>query len=178
MNEELMTDAEKKEKEEFIIDDPKKALWAMQKINQANQDLAERKEVYNATVESAKRWYDKQKRECESTIDYMKYKLTEYMENRLKDNPKYKFKSPYGSISLGKKTTYEYDDQILLNEFSNDDSVIDKKINHTNLKKKIQTVNNQVINTETGEIIKGVKISTNQEMKFRINKGDLKNENE
>ena len=158
------------EKQSFVADTPAKATWVLSQLRKANHAKAEVDEVYQTKKLENEEWHNKQEREYQEQVDYFKGLLKDYMDMRLKDDPKYKFKSPDGSIGIGKKTTWQYDDQLLAKQFKDDQDVISYKINHTNLKRKLKNIDGKVINAETGEVIKGVNVDETEELKFRINK--------
>lgn len=155
------------EKQSFVADTPAKATWVLSQLRKANHAKAEVDEVYQTKKLENEEWHNKQEREYQEQVDYFKGLLKDYMDMRLKDDPKYKFKSPDGTIGIGKKTTYQYDDQLLAQQFKDDQDVISYRINHTNLKRKLKNVDGKVIDIETGEVIKGVNVDKTEELKFR-----------
>lgn len=72
--------ADETEKEEFVIDDASKAMWAISKVKEAR---AERDYYINACkneIERLKEKVAKAEEKCESSTNYLMFKLNEYMD--------------------------------------------------------------------------------------------------
>ena len=95
-------------------------------------------------------------------------KLDEFMSDNLAENPKFKFKSPYGRISVLHSKKWSYDDEKLIKRYKDTDFVkIEYKLNKKDLKKSIEIVNGKPISKDTGEIVDGITITEEEKINIK-----------
>jgi len=168
-----------KENEGFIIDNDRKATWALRKIKhmkekqKENEELAESQiEEIQKEIDEIREWLDKENDKIQDNIDFLKNKLKSYAFDLKEGNPDLKTHNlPFGSLKFRKqRPKWKYDED-RLKEFveSNLKEVlkIKKRVSKRKLKKKAEVVDNKAVIKDTGEIIEGVKVVDRPE-KFKV----------
>ena len=159
------------EKEKFVIDSDSKADWALQKIKEHKETIQKKEQLAEQRINQIKDWLEDETGTIEKKIEHLEYLLYEYAENIKEDDPDFKTKKlPFGKLQFRKqRPKWQYKDDLLeYAEESMPDIVNTKKsVNKRELKKKCEVVDGKVINTETGEVVKGVEVKERGE-KFSV----------
>lgn len=163
------------EKDYFVIDDLKKATWAMRKIRDAEKEYEKVMEVAEAERDRIVEWADKETADVRSTIDYMRGLLVDYYQRERAENPKFKLSTPYGKVSSRKRQPkLSMDDEKVLayleeNELS-DLIKVQKKYSKNDVKKLIDVVEKDgepVVIDKNGTLLDFVK-AENQEDSYTV----------
>lgn len=152
------------DKEQWGVKDLGSANWALRKITALEEA---NKEIHQLADDERQRINDYELKASQSNDDsiaYFKQKLSEYLIELRRTDPKAKIKTPYGTVSTRKKPdSWEFSENAVseleslgLGEFVN------TKITETVSKKEFKkvmgvTANGQVV-TPDGEVLKSVKV--------------------
>lgn len=147
------------EKEQFVVDTPEKADWALKKLQEIKRQQLEIDKRADEQIKPVEEWRKKELGKLTDSEVYFTMLLTEYANsNRGKDN-KFKFSSPYGRIYTRKTLKWTYDEQKVIDEYKNTDVVQNvPKLNKNELKKRVEFVNGKPVDKETGAVVDGVEI--------------------
>lgn len=144
------------EQEGFTIDNESKALWALRKIAAIEAEAAELEAYHKAQIE-------KNRKETESSVQHLKMMLYPFFEAM----PHKKTKTQESASLLGFKmalkyegVTFERDNEQLIAWLESNDLTdlvkVEKKADWATLKKRVTVSGEDVVDAETGEVIKGV----------------------
>lgn len=147
------------EKEQFVVDTPEKADWALKKLQEIKRQQLEVDKRADEQIKPVEDWRKKELGKLSDSEVYFTMLLTEYANNnRGKDN-KFKFSSPYGRIYTRKTLKWTYDEQKVIDEYKNTDVVQNvPKLNKNKLKKRVEFANGKPVDKETGAVVDGVDI--------------------
>ena len=173
---ELEEKAEQEKQDEFVIDDDHKANWALKKIRQMKNKIAEKEEFAQKEIDEIKIWLEEETGKLEDSIEYFESMLTEYaMKMKQEDEDLKTHKLPAGDLKFRKqRPKWNYDNKSLmeyLEESGKEDLIRVKRSPDKNkLKKQVEVVGNKVVDAETGEIIEGIEVQERGEsFKVKVN---------
>lgn len=157
--------------EQFKIDSPEKADWALRKYAQAKQAIDEYTRQRDEMIARANEWLAEVSKPHLETMHRMESLLMEYHREVLKQNPKAKtIKRPVGRLVARKqpdKWIYRDDDLLRwLKEHRPDLVRIKEEPNKAELK-KVAKVHGDWVYTEDGERVEGVMV-TPGEIAFKV----------
>lgn len=152
----------------FMVDDDKKAGWALRQYKLLESELARKKELVKDEIERLKSWLDIEQEKIEKRKAFLSQHLDAYLYQLRLDNPKAKIDTPYGTVTTRKspaKFIYE-DDKVL--KFLHDADMTDfirtkEEIDKTPLK-KVLTVQDGKAYTEAGEEVDGITVEDSNEV--------------
>jgi len=152
------------QEEKFVVDNDKKAEWALQKIREKKAEM----ERYTSVCDEMIHEYEQKKKEAQERYEqetaYFKSQLAQYFESVPKRKTKTQeiYELPGGT--LRKKypaPQYKRDDKKLVEWLKssgrNDLIKISESADWANLKKSI-TVKDDMVITEDGEIVEGIEV--------------------
>lgn len=158
------------DKEKFEINTIERANWALKKILNVEAKKEEVKQFTKAKIDQVKNFEKQQIDELDRSVEYIKYLLTQYTKEVLKDEKRKKsIKLLDGAVGFRTKaTTFETDDKKLV-EFVKkyDKSFINttETVNWADFKNKIKVVETKQDDeiqyqavTEDGEVIECIKV--------------------
>ena len=164
-NEEL---ALSEEEVRFVVDDDQKAEWCIRKIAEAKKEMMDWIEFYVAQT-------DKVKDRCERRIQFFEMKLEQYFGSvpHKVTKTQESYQLPSGKLVVKKQAPeYERDDALILAwlKANDEDRFVKTKesVDWAELKKKIdvlqltagdEQVAEQVVFTETGEVVPGITVT-------------------
>lgn len=147
------------EKEQFVIDTPEKADWALKKLQEIKRQQLEIDKRADEQIKPIEDWRKKEIGKLSDSEIYFTMLLTEYANNNRDKDNKFRFSSPYGKIYTRKTKKWTYDEQKVIGEYKNTDVVQNvPKLNKSELKKRIEFINGKPVDKETGEVVDGVEI--------------------
>lgn len=167
------------EKDQFVIDNDKKATWALKKIKHMKQKQKENEKLAQEEIEEIQKeiemvnaWLDDVNGALQKKIDFLENMLHNYALGLRKEDSSLKtYKLPFGQLQFRKsRPMWKYDDKKLLDFVkSNLKEVlkIEEKVDKRKLKKVARVVGNRAVIKDTGEIIEGVIIEEVPE-KFEV----------
>jgi len=172
-------ESQKQENDYFVIDNDRKANWALRKIRHLRNKKNENKEFAETEIEAIQKeidevndWLESENSSLNNDIEYLEMKLKYYALDLRDDDPELKtHKLPFGQLQFRKqRRKWEYDNHKLLEfvEKNIKDTVkIKKKVDKRKLKQKIKVVGDKAVVADTGEVIDGIKVIERGE-KFKV----------
>ena len=151
------------QKEAFHIKDLEGLTWAFKKLTAINKEMKEINQVAEAERFKIDSWENKKLQPLKQSIEYFEYKIKEYHEKELMNDPKKKsISTPYGKVkSVTTKAQPVIKDESQLIEFIKVNSLpfLESKesVKWGELKKNLSVFGDNVID-ENGLIVSGVDI--------------------
>lgn len=167
MNDLVKEDLELEVKEGFKVYDLESANWCFRKLRALAEKEAEIEAVAKDEIDRINYWKNKEERDIKESREYFEMLLKEYYSNQKANDPKFKCKTPYGSISSRKTKNIDYDESKMLDylKVSHPDMIQTvEKFNKAEVKKIIK--GNVDINT--GEILDFVTEVTNENINVKV----------
>lgn len=167
------------EKNGFVVDNDKKAVWCLRKIKHLKEKQKHNSELAKAEIEEIQKeidevqeWLDKENDRLSSNIEYFESLLFSYALKLREENPEFKtHKLPFGQLQFRKKRPkWKYDNEKLLEfvEKNYEELVkVRKNVDKRKLKSWVKIVGGKVIMEKTGEVIEGVEVEERPE-KFNV----------
>jgi len=144
------------------------ANWALRKIKQAEQNIANRAELVKREIERIQRWAEQADQDDKASINFFTVALQGYYKEltdkgRLGKRKSYKL--PCGTIGTRKKqAVLERDDEKLMplaRQYGLTETV--EKLKWAEFKKKVMVKGYQAFDVETGELLDGVTVVEKEE---------------
>lgn len=156
------------EEERFVIDSASKADWAMHKLSEINNQIEDIKTRAAVQEQQIFEWKVAEIQKLSESQEYFKGLLNEYAQNELAEDPKFRFTSPWGKISVSHSKKWSYNDDKLIKQYKGTDFVKKEyKLNKKDLKKSIEIVNGKPISKDTGEIVDGITITEEEKINIK-----------
>lgn len=159
MNDENLAVENEEMEQSFVVDTNEKADWAMKKLSEINsqiEDVDRRAKVQEQQIFD---WKTNELQKLEESREYFENLLNNFTVKKLEENPKFKFSSPWGKISVRHVKEWSYNDDELIKQYKDTQFVkTSYKLNKNDLKKSVEIVNGKAVSKETGEIVDGIKI--------------------
>lgn len=147
------------EKEQFVIDTPEKADWALKKLQEIKRQQLEVDKRADEQIKPVEDWRKKELGKLSDSEVYFTMLLTEYADNNRDKDNKFRFSSPYGKIYTRKTKKWTYNEQKVIDEYKNTGVVQNvPKLNKNELKKRVEFINGKPVDKETGAVVDGVEI--------------------
>jgi len=151
-------------RERFKISSINEANWAFRKLSAL---AAKENEVKSLAAAERERINLYEQRELKSIVNqrsFFESLLSVYAMDQKEKDPKFKLKTPYGSVGFRKQQPkWEYNDDILIKSL--EDIGLDKLIrikkepDKAALKKTMKIMDGQVMDPETGALVEGVTVT-------------------
>lgn len=160
---------EKENDDRFKVTDTSSANWVLRKLRAVNEKIREVEKTAEEEIYYIERWKEKELDNLDRSVKYFEGLLEEFFQENRKEDPKFKFKSPYGYISSRKqrpKWNYLDEEKIIqyLKESGKENLIrIKEDINKKDFKDFVEVVGENVINKETGEVIPAIKIEERED---------------
>lgn len=167
MNDLVKEDLELEVKEGFKVYDLESANWCFRKLRALAEKEAEIEAVAKDEIDRINYWKNKEERDIKESREYFEMLLKEYYHNQKAIDPKFKCKTPYGSISSRKTKNIDYDELKMLDylKVSHPDMIQTvEKFNKAEVKKIIKGN----IDINTGEILDFVTEVTNENINVKV----------
>lgn len=160
-------EAKEEKNEAWKIDNNQKADWALRKIAALKEQNQEVEQMALREYERIDKWSKRETESNKASIEFIQQKLTEYLYDLRKKDPKAKIKLPHGMVSTRKvPAKFEYDEKKTINSLKSmgliDFIKIKESIDKAKLKKSVNVANGKAINAD-GEIIEGITITEPRE---------------
>ncbi len=161
MNNELVERSEQQE----VINNEEELAKKLYRLRKLKEEQAIEDERYQREIAESNEWYKPSKAKRTNQIDDVTALIEDYYQRRYAEDPYYRYKDRNGTVSKKTSTTYDYNDEELINSLP--EELLKKTVNKVGLKKlfqsekvdgrkKIITDNEGHPITEDGEVIKGV----------------------
>lgn len=149
----------------FTIDDDGKADWAIRKIAQAQQRMAEREQFVQVEVDRLKDWKQKANDADQRSIAYMTDLLQSYFDQLRNSGAlgkKKSYKLPHGALKVRTKNVqYAKNDDVLMTwAEENRPEIIERKpsIKWGVLKADLEIREQAIVDKDTGKVLDGVQL--------------------
>lgn len=171
--EEIMEDEDYQIENKFYIKDLESADWAMKKIQENNRLADERIQYAKDEIEKSKAFIKKEEEARDRSNFYLQGLLAIYMQERKAEDPKFKIKTPTGTVSTRKSTKWNYEDDLLL-EFlkankMNDYIRVKEEVNKNDFKKAVKITDSGKVVTQDGELVEGVSVEKSEDINIKFN---------
>ncbi|MGX5377603.1 host-nuclease inhibitor Gam family protein [Ligilactobacillus sp. LYQ135] len=154
--------------ERFVVDDPSKADWALRKLSDVRKQINEIKQRAEVEKKRILDWETTELQKLGESEEYFESLLNEFMNANLVDDPKFKFSSPYGKISVSHRKKWTHDDKQLIKKFEGTDFVTNTpKLRWGDLKKQMKVVNGKAVLKETGELVDGIVVDETETINIK-----------
>ena len=148
-------------REKFVVDSLSACDWCFRKLGQIKKIREEQTAYVKNIIDEYKEYLEKEIKKLDDYEAYFKGLLEAYVNERMKEDPKFKLKTAVGSASYGKlQTKFEWVDENKVLEFLEDNELYDfievkKSIKKTDFKKQLTGSNGLAVD-ENGEIVEGI----------------------
>ncbi|MGN2336835.1 host-nuclease inhibitor Gam family protein [Clostridium cagae] len=154
----LKQDLQEERREGFKIENLKGATWAFRKLRAIGTKKTEIEAVAAEEIARIEAWKEEQLKQYDDDTEFFEGAISVYfIEERAKDK-KFKLSTPYGKVSSRKSKKWIYEDEAALKEYVKENEIeairVKEELDKTDLKK----ICKDGVNTETGEILPGVRI--------------------
>lgn len=151
-------------KEQFKINSIDQANWAFRKLSALAAKEKEVKVLAEIERERINQYEKNEMKSIENQRSFFESLLIAYAFEQRNIDPKFKAKTPYGSIGFRKQQPkWEYDEialvQSLKNIGLNDLIRVKEEPDKTAIKKTLHVLDGQVIDPDTGALVEGVKVT-------------------
>jgi phage host-nuclease inhibitor protein Gam len=153
----------------FIVDTDQRADWALRRIAYKRARQAEIKAQADQEIEMAKQWEKEQTERLEKDVEYFTGMLVSYATRKRENDPNFKTqKLPHGKIGFRKQQpqwNFTDDAAELLKKNGYADLIREKpELEKAKIKKAFTySANGQVVNPDTGELIKGITVDVRED---------------
>lgn len=159
-------------KEAFVVDSLDKAEWALKKIAEHKAACQRISDFANAEIEKIKAWAQEQAQEHEDDVKYFETLLQPFAAAELKGKKTKTVKLPSGKMSFKKTTTYERDENVLL-QFVKDSGMEDfvkvkEAVDWAGFKKICTVTDDGRLVTEDGDIVPSVTVLTSEKFSVEV----------
>ena len=146
----------------FVIDDDKKASWALKKYKLLEIEEDRKAKLVKDETERLKLWLLSEQEKIDKKKACLEQMLGGYLMDLRKDDPKAKVDTPYGTVSTRKNPDkWIYEDQAVikfLHEAEMDKFIrVKEEIDKTPLKKALKVLDGKAY-TEAGEEVAGISV--------------------
>lgn len=112
---EMETEVSEENKERFKINDLSSLSWAMRKLSAIEAKKTEVNNLINEEKERIEQYRTKEMKSFQNSEDFFNALITDYAERKRLEDPKFKQKTPYGSIGFRKQPDkWNYDEEVLI----------------------------------------------------------------
>lgn len=164
IEEEIFHSSEEEVKQRFKIESLEQANWAFRKMAALDAKAKEVKQLAEAERQRIQEYEQHELRSIESSRAFFESLLTIYANQQREKDPKFKVKTPYGTIGFKKQQPkWNYNEEVLVESLESlglhDFVKVEKEPKKAEIKKSFQLVKGQVIDPETGAVIEGITVS-------------------
>ncbi|MEY8001556.1 host-nuclease inhibitor Gam family protein [Clostridium sp. Mt-5] len=162
-----LQEIEGQEQQGFTVNDLNQANWCFRKIRALKEKINNTKVLADKERERINDWETSETKSAKDSIAYFESLLSDYYIRLKQKDPKAKVSTPYGKISSRKSAKWNYnnEDELLSYLKENDAALVKIKenIDKAELKKKYKGG----VDPETGELLPGVLISTEETIQIK-----------
>ncbi|AOR24324.1 host-nuclease inhibitor Gam family protein [Clostridium taeniosporum] len=154
----LKQDLQEERREGFKIENLEGATWAFRKLRAIENKKAEIKAIADEEKARIDSWEQQEIKQYEADKEYFEGLLSSYYVDEKAKDKKFKLSTPYGKVNSRKSKKWIYEDEETLKSYIKENEIeaikVKEELNKTALKK----ICKDGVNTETGEILPGVRI--------------------
>lgn len=155
------------QREGFKIENLEGATWAFRKLRAIENKEVEIKAIAEEEINRVNAWKEKELDQYAKDKEYFSYLLEEFYRVEKAKDKKFKLSTPYGKVSSRKTAKWEYEEGTLKDYIRSNDLPfikVKEEIDKAGLKKCFK----DGINTETGEVIPGIKIEEFESISVKV----------
>lgn len=158
--------------EAFVVDSIDKAEWALKKIAEHKAACQRISDFAAAEIDKIKAWAQEQAQSHEDDVKYFETLLQPFAAEELKGKKTKTVKLPSGKMSFKKTTTYERDENVLL-QFVKDSGMVDyvktkESVDWAGFKKCCSVTSDGKLITEDGELVPSVVVLTTEKFSVEV----------
>lgn len=151
----------------FVIDDDKKASWALKKYKLLEIEEDRKAKLVKDEIDRLKLWLENEQGKIDKKKAGLEQMLGGYLMDLRKADPKAKVDTPYGTVSTKKNPDkWTYEDQAVIKFLHEADMGefirVKEEIDKTPLKKALRVLDGKAY-TEAGEEVAGISVESNGE---------------
>lgn len=146
------------QREGFVINDLNGATWAFRKLRAIDIKKAEIEKIAGEEEARIEAWKQQELKQYESDEEYFKGLIAEYYKAEREKDSKFKLSTPYGKVTARNTDKWFYDDEEKLKEYLKANKIKALRVIDEVDKTSLKSMFKNGVNTETGEILPGVRI--------------------
>lgn len=166
-----VTDEEEKIDKKFKIVGLASADWCLKEIKKNNDQADERITYAKLEILRLQSFIKNTEIERDDSNSFLESLLSHYLEERRKEDPKFKLKTATATVGTRKSTSWKYDDEKVLNFLKknklNDFIRVEEEVNKADLKKCLAVRNGKAI-TDYGEVVPGIEVEERENLNIRF----------
>lgn len=148
----------------FVIDDDKKASWALKKYKLLEIEEERKKNLVKDEIDRLKLWLETEQGKIDKKKGYLEQMLGGYLMELRKNDPKAKVDTPYGTVSTRKNPDKWIYEDVAVIKFLHDAEMeefirVKEEVDKTPLKKALKVVDGKAY-TEAGEEVQGISVES------------------
>lgn len=144
-------------------------LYRLRKLREEQQaDDIQRQQELQETED----WYQPAKKARDAEINEINYLIDLYAQQKLAEDPYWRYRSRNGSVSVRRSTVWTHDDDKLIDEVP--DQYINRKVKWGEYKKTLTPLDNGKVVDENGEIVDGITAERQAKIQIKPTSSDGK----
>lgn len=157
---------------QFVVDSLSSADWVMRKIKENKDRSGEIIDYAKEEIQRLQQFIKKEEARRDNNVAYLEHLLENYLLQRREEDPNFKLKTVTGTASTRKSTSWNYDDEKLIDFLKKNDMAefirVKEEVNKTDFKKAAIVTDSGVVVTEAGEVIDGVEVTQEEKLSIRF----------
>lgn len=157
---------------QFVVDSLSSADWVMRKIKENKDRSGEIIDYAKEEIQRLQQFIKKEEARRDNNVTYLEHLLENYLLERREEDPNFKLKTVTGTASTRKSTSWNYDDEKLIDFLKKNDMAefirVKEEVNKADFKKAVDVIDSIVVIPETGEVIDGVEVTQEEKLSIRF----------
>ncbi|MFR7348868.1 host-nuclease inhibitor Gam family protein [Peptoniphilus sp.] len=157
---------------QFVVDSLSSADWVMRKIKENKDRSGEIIDYAKEEIQRLQQFIKKEEARRDNNVAYLEHLLENYLLQRREEDPNFKLKTVTGTASTRKSTSWNYDEDKLIDFLKKNDMTefirVKEEVNKTDFKKAVDVIDSVVVIPETGEVIDGVEVTQEEKLSIRF----------
>ena len=157
---------------QFVVDSLSSADWVMRKIKENKDRSGEIIDYAKEEIQRLQQFIKKEESRRDNNVAYLEHLLENYLLQRREEDPNFKLKTVTGTASTRKSTSWNYDDEKLIDFLKKNDMAefirVKEEVNKADFKKAAIVTDSGVVVTEAGEVIDGVEVTQEEKLSIRF----------
>lgn len=157
---------------QFVVDSLSSADWVMRKIKENKDRSGEIIDYAKEEIQRLQQFIKKEEARRDNNVAYLEHLLENYLLQRREEDPNFKLKTVTGTASTRKSTSWNYDEDKLIDFLKKNDMAefirVKEEVNKTDFKKAAIVTDSGVVVTEAGEVIDGVEVIQEEKLSIRF----------
>ena len=157
---------------QFVVDSLSSADWVMRKIKENKDRSGEIIDYAKEEIQRLQKFIKKEEMKRDNNTAYLEHLLENYLLQRREEDPNFKLKTVTGTASTRKSTSWNYDEDKLIDFLKKNDMTefirVKEEVNKADFKKAAKVTDSGVVVTEAGEVIDGVEVTQEEKLSIRF----------